>query len=142
MPVSPAMALCTATRPASSASSTSVWEARWAPQNGKPHKYLGENLADTRALYLSYLAQHAPDEPYEGPLYLSVEWNFKTASKKLDGKYKISRPDTDNLNKLFKDCMTKCGYWKDDSQVVVEQISKKWAVNPFISVMICSMEDK
>ena len=30
----------------------------------------------------------------------------------------VTKPDTDNLQKLLKDCMTKCGFWKDDAQVV------------------------
>ena len=41
-----------------------------------------------------------------------------------DGEYKLTRPDTDNLQKLFKDCMTKVGFWKDDAIVCSEHIEK------------------
>ena len=39
---------------------------------------------------------------------------------------KASCPDTDNLNKLLKDCMTKLGFWNDDAQVCREIIEKFW----------------
>ena len=45
-------------------------------------------------------------------------------AKKELYEYRVSRPDTDNLQKLLKDCMTKTGFWKDDSQVVIEQCTK------------------
>lgn len=38
-----------------------------------------------------------------------------------------TKPDTDNLQKLLKDCMTKLGYWQDDAQVASEIVEKFWA---------------
>ena len=53
----------------------------------------------------------------------------------------MTRPDTDNLQKLLKDCMTRCGFWKDDAQVVREIVEKRWSDEPTgIFVEIKSLE--
>ena len=51
----------------------------------------------------------------------------KKKVKVYNGMPKSTRPDTDNLVKLLKDVMTKCGYWWDDSQVAYETISKVYS---------------
>ena len=118
-------------------SRTTAQQAKITVKGGKPRKYMPEALKDVKALYMAYLSQHIPQQPLEGPLYLRVDWYFSTKSKKQDKLWKDTTPDTDNLNKLFKDCMTECGYWKDDSQVVYEVITKSWSYDrPGISVMI------
>ena len=58
---------------------------------------------------------------------LEVDWCFGTKDKKkLTNSYKTTRPDTDNLIKGLKDCLTKCGFWVDDSQVCIEILIKSW----------------
>lgn len=56
--------------------------------------------------------------------------------KHKDGEYKISKPDTDNLQKMFKDCMTKLDFWTDDQLVASEICEKFWADIPGIYVRI------
>ena len=47
------------------------------------------------------------------------------------------------LQKLLKDCMTKCGFWKDDAQVVREMVEKRWADEPMgIYIEIMELEAK
>ena len=112
-------------------------------RDGKPHKYKTADLKNAEDLYMAHLARHKPDKPYEGPLAISVDWYFHTDKAEKNHQWRITKPDTDNLNKLFKDCMTKCGYWHDDAQVVMESITKRWAVIPGIMVQIVSLtEDK
>ena len=53
-----------------------------------------------------------------------------------DGEYKTSRPDTDNLQKLLKDCMTLVGFWDDDALVASELVEKFWAEFPGIYIRI------
>lgn len=53
-----------------------------------------------------------------------------------NGEYKLTRPDTDNLQKLLKDCMTDMGFWTDDSLVCSEIVEKFWADTPGIYVKI------
>ena len=47
---------------------------------------------------------------------------------------KITRPDTDNLNKLLKDVMTDMGFWKDDALICTELIMKLYSDEPGILV--------
>ena len=50
-----------------------------------------------------------------------------------------NKPDTDNLVKLLKDCMTKVGFWKDDAQVTRDIVEKFWADIPGIYIRIKEM---
>lgn len=105
---------------------------------GRPVFYEDTRLKEARALFTSLLMQHRPKEKIQGPIQLVVKWCFGTKEKKkLLSRWKITKPDTDNLNKLLKDCMTDCGYWNDDSQVCSEVIEKFYndQVGIFIQVM-------
>lgn len=93
-------------------------------------------LKEARSKLTAHLAQHIPKQKYTGPVRLTVKWCFPITAKHTDGEYKYTRPDTDNLNKLLKDCMTDCGYWKDDALVASEIIEKFWAKNTGIYIKI------
>ena len=82
------------------------------------------------------LAKYVPPIMYTGSVRLTVKWLFPVTAKHKDGEYKYTRPDTDNLQKLLKDCMTACGYWKDDALVVSEIVEKFWAECPGIYIKI------
>ena len=42
---------------------------------------------------------------------------------------------------MLKDCMTRCGFWKDDAQVVREHVEKKWSEDPVgIEIEITELE--
>lgn len=95
--------------------------------NGKPQFYEPDSLKDARSKYMSLLSAHKPDQKISGPIRLTVKWLFPMTKQSANGQYKTSKPDTDNLNKLLKDCMTELGYWNDDAQVASEIIEKFWA---------------
>ena len=76
---------------------------------------------------MAHLRQHVPAEPLSGPLELRAVWRFPCGRAHRDGEWRVMRPDTDNLQKLLKDCMTRCGFWHDDAQVVRETVEKLWA---------------
>ena len=110
--------------------------------SGRPVFYNTARLKKARAVFENMLALHRPGRPMEGPLALTVDWFFLTASHK-DGKWRITRPDTDNLQKLLKDCMTRKGFWNDDAQVCVEMISKRWVRHkPGIGIKVVSLIDE
>lgn len=94
---------------------------------GKQVRYEGDNLKDAHAKLRAYLAPHRPVKPVEGPVRLVVKWLYpdKSCAHK-HGEYKVTRPDTDNLQKMLKDVMTECHYWKDDAQVCSEIVEKFW----------------
>ncbi len=72
---------------------------------------------------------------FEGGLQLIVKWLFPKGNHK-NGEYRIIKPDTDNLQKMLKDCMTKSVFWKDDALVCSEVIEKFWAEQPGIYIRI------
>ena len=85
-------------------------------------------VADARAKLCAHLAQNVPEKPLTGPLRLYAKWCFPAwDGKHASGEPKITRPDTDNLQKLLKDCMTDVGFWKDDALVAEEFVGKYWA---------------
>ena len=54
----------------------------------------------------------------------------------------MTRPDTDNLQKLLKDCMTRTGFWRDDAQVCREDVTKRWSrEKPGIRIRVVSLND-
>lgn len=104
-------------------------------RNGKPFVYDPPALKEAKAKLSAYLAPHAPAEPFACGLRLIVRWCFPRGVHS-DGEYRITRPDTDNLNKALKDCMTRCRFWKDDALVASELIEKFWAEIPGIYIRL------
>jgi Holliday junction resolvase RusA-like endonuclease len=102
---------------------------------GKPVTYEPPELRDARAKLMSRLVRHRPEQPYTTGLRLTVKWLFPRGKHK-DGEYRITKPDTDNLNKLLKDCMTEVCFWKDDALVASEICEKFWAETSGIYVRI------
>lgn len=78
------------------------------------------------------------------PLSLTVKWCFSSkevmrkikSGKMKDGTPRVTKPDTDNLQKMLKDCMTRLGFWGDDAQVCEEHVGKYWTAQPGIYVRI------
>ena len=103
--------------------------------NGKPVFYEPADLKAARQKLMGHLAGHKPEQPFEHGIRLMVKWCFPCGKHK-NGEYRITKPDTDNLQKLLKDCMTACGFWKDDAQVASEIVEKFWADVPGIYVRI------
>lgn len=108
---------------------------------GKPVHYEPDKLKAARSKLMAYLGQHAPAAPLRGAIRLGVKWCFPVTGKHEDGEWKTTRPDTDNLQKLLKDCMTDLGYWKDDAQVASEIVEKFWAKVPGIYINVQELED-
>lgn len=108
---------------------------------GKPLFYDSPEVADAKELLTAHLAKHKPESKIYGPVRLTVVWQFMTSSHKED-EWRTSKPDTDNLQKMLKDCMTYIGYWKDDAQVVWESVQKRWTrSNPGIFISIEELGD-
>ena len=93
-------------------------------------------LKAARAMLMAHVGQFQIADPLTGPLRLTVKWLFPITGKHLDGEYKATRPDTDNLNKLLKDVLTDLHFWEDDAQVASEIIEKFWAQRTGIYIRI------
>ena len=104
-------------------------------RNGKPIFYEPPELKDARQKLCAYLTKHKPTVPYDYGVRLITKWLFPNGKHK-DGEYKLTKPDTDNLQKLLKDCMTDVEFWKDDCLVASEICEKFWANTPGIYIKI------
>lgn len=110
-------------------------EKKVSVKNGRPVFYEPQELADAREKLTANLSRHVPDKKYVSGVRLVVKWCFPKGRHK-NGEYRITKPDTDNLQKLLKDCMTACGYWSDDALVASEITEKFWADVPGIYIRI------
>lgn len=107
--------------------------------NGKPVTYEPAELKAARRKLTAYLGQHVPASKIISSVELVTKWCFPRGAH-ADGEYRLTKPDTDNLQKLLKDCMTTAGYWKDDALVVREITEKFWAEVPGIYVRITELK--
>ena len=107
---------------------------------GKPIFYEPAELKAARTKLQGHLGKHAPETKYTGAVRLVTKWCFPITGNRVDGEYKTTKPDTDNLQKLLKDVMTDLGYWTDDALVASEIIEKFWAAVPGIYIAIEELE--
>lgn len=97
--------------------------------NGKPVFYQDERLRDTRDKFMWLLSDVKGRVRLDGAVELYCLWLFPKGRHR-DGEWRTTKPDTDNLQKLLKDCMTDVGFWKDDAQVAREVVEKRWSAEP------------
>lgn len=109
--------------------------------SGKPRLYEPAELKAARAKLVAHLGKYRPAAPIRRPvpIWLEVEWRFPLVRGAVDGQYKATRPDTDNLEKLLKDCMTAVGFWDDDAQVCVEFVAKTYSKTPGIHIRVTEL---
>ncbi len=96
----------------------------------KPIFYDPPKVREARQALCGHLSKHKPPSPMTGAVSLCVMWLFPKGKSHKNGEWRTSRPDTDNLEKLLKDCMTAVGFWKDDAQVAREAVEKRWSDEP------------
>ena len=114
--------------------------------------YDSPELADAKSKLKAHLTlalqKLKRDDGYEmivgKPIFLRVAWCFPIAngSKHVHGEYKITKPDTDNMQKALKDCMTKVGFWKDDALVVNDLSMKLYSDIPGLWIQGGVLEHK
>ena len=98
--------------------------------HGRPVFFDPPNVKEAKQLLMGHLAKNKPDRPIEGAVELTAMWLFPKGRSHRHGEWRKTKPDTDNLQKLLKDCMTQVGFWKDDAQVVSEKVQKRWSSDP------------
>ena len=103
--------------------------------NGRPVFYDPPEWKKKKKKLIGNLYKHRIMEPYKTGVRLITKWCFPKQNHE-NGEYRITKPDTDNLQKMLKDCMTKVGFWKDDALVASEITEKFWADQPGIYIRI------
>lgn len=110
-------------------------------KNGKPYAYEKFEVAAVRQCFRDKLRPHCPEQPLGGGIQLITKWVWGiTSPAHRNGEYKRTKPDTDNVLKLFKDAMTDVGFWRDDAQVCSEVTEKFWGDVPGIWVYVEEIE--
>lgn len=98
--------------------------------HGKPYVYTPENVQKAKDEIIKHLKPFKPASPIIGPIELHVLWRFPKGKRYKHFEWRVTKPDTDNLEKMLKDCMTEVGFWNDDAQVVKETAEKIWSDEP------------
>lgn len=113
--------------------------------HGRVVHYEKSAVKTVREMYAMYARAALPHgwEPMKGPVRLYVAFRFGTDERRKEGRWKTTRPDTDNMAKALKDAMNGIVY-ADDSQVASEQYDKYWVrrESAGIHVRIEEMEEK
>lgn len=109
-------------------------------RNGKPYVYEPDSVKNARQKFMAHLAAHIPEAPMQGPISLMVKWCFPIIGKHVNGEYKTTKSDLDNLAKQLLDVMTVLGFWKDDAQIACLILEKFWASRPGIFIRIRNLE--
>ena len=106
-----------------------------------------DKAKSTREELMALLRPYVPEKPFGEPLQVVVEWGYpylKSVRKKDIGKMLpvITRPDADNLLKFLCDCMTRAGFWVDDSIVWDLRFRKFYTDNAGIGIKIEKFSEK
>lgn len=115
-------------------------------KTGRVQFYDPPELRAARVKLTDLVGRYAPEQPLEGALQLVTKWiwpmetNGQGVLSGMEYRWKTSKPDTDNLIKMLKDCMTRTGYWKDDAQVVSEITQKFYGPRSGIYIEVVRMD--
>lgn len=106
--------------------SVTAQEHKVAVKNGKPIFYDPPSVKEAKLKLTAALSKHVPSEPIkDAPIRLVTKWIFPSAKT----AWLTKKPDTDNLQKMLKDCMTRLGFWSDDC-LVCSEICEKFTGTP------------
>ena len=98
--------------------------------HNRPVFYQPEKLKEAKRILRLHLRPFKPKVPFIGPVELHVSWLFPRGKRHKNKEWRVTKPDTDNLQKMLKDVMTDLGFWVDDAQVVKEHVEKVWSDEP------------
>lgn len=105
--------------------------------------YRKTEAAAAREMLRALLVKHIPSEPIvKKPIRVKVVWCFPMTGKHKSGDPKITKPDTQNMNKALYDVMTELGFWDDDSRIADEHLSKCYSNIPGLYIEYEEMKMK
>lgn len=101
-----------------------------------PVAYETPEVKNARTYFKWQLSGHRPPEELKGPIRLITIWTWKATKAHKAGTYRDTKPDTDNIIKLFKDAMADLRFFENDSRIADERTIKHWGTVPGIRVII------
>lgn len=103
--------------------------------------YLKPEAKAARAKLRAFLSEHVPDQPIEkAPIRVKTIWCFPVTRGHWSGEPKITKPDTQNMNKALYDVMTELGFWDDDARICEEHGFKCYSDTPGLFIEISKIE--
>ena len=85
-------------------------------KNGKAGIHKTKELEALEYFYMQKLSKFKPAKPILGAVLLETKWFFNGGDNCSSCTWRTKKPDSDNLVKTLKDCMSAVGFWKDDAQ--------------------------
>lgn len=95
--------------------------------HGKIHFYEKACVTAQRDIYRLAIRKYAPEFPLDGPITLKIAFIYpELKTKKLKDRWEwvTTKPDLDNLVKLFIDALADEGFFRDDSQIASLHLMK------------------
>jgi Holliday junction resolvase RusA-like endonuclease len=112
-------------------------------RGGKVRVYTKEEIKEIERWYCTMLAPHRPSTPLRGPLRATITFTFpwrkseSPKNKSWGWLPRDTKPDGDNIVKLFADCLGIVGFFqKGDEQLASLTIVKGWGDRPSIRVRL------
>ena len=105
-------------------------------RNGTARVYDPATAEGWKSAIAEAARSHCPREPWRGAVSVRIAFGFaRPKAHYRTGKYEgelragapehhLHKPDCDNLAKAVLDAMTLLGFWRDDCQVVVLNVTK------------------
>lgn len=115
---------------------------------GKPRFFPHARYLAAERKILQLLAPHRPDQPLDEPVQVTLRMTFpyrKSEPKRNQvpgGIPHTSRPDVDNLSKIWLDCLTKAGFLRDDSLACSLWCMKRWGGTPGVQIEIETLREQ
>lgn len=108
-------------------------QRRYAFINGRAVNYPYKSLKQARKIYHEALSKLEKQETYDGAIKLNITFSYKTKEKKkILFFWKTTRPDLDNLAKVFIDQLVQHEFIVDDSNIVQLTLTKRWDTYSYV----------
>jgi len=98
-------------------------------------------------LFKEQFQQQGCLKPLEGAIFANMDIRYPIPSswsnkRKIEavGKYVITKPDNDNCEKFYWDCLTKISY-SDDAQIAANFTQKRYSDDPGVTVNLTKLGD-
>lgn len=104
------------------------------------HAYTPKKTRDAETTIQLLAKSQFKFHPLEGPISLSVVFQFRAPKKPKHKTWHVVRPDADNLCKLVCDSLNGI-CWVDDSQVVDLHIQKKYCLEGTSPKIVLTFEE-
>ena len=128
--------------------STAQSQKRIGMRGKIPMMYTTAKGKAQEADFMSLLHPFRPVKPYDGSLRLGISYCLpllgteKKAIREKGWTTHAKRPDSDNISKMFCDCMGKLLFYTDDSRIVHLSFKKYRSESPGIGVTLEVVTDE